>query len=116
MLCRNWQSLHLRFKILIPVDGVASHSRKRAGIGRALIEEVAAMGAKVYTCCRTQDKLDAVLADWQAQGLDVHGCTADVSNSDARQRLVDAARSHFDGALHAHVPPCLRSPPCLQSR
>ena len=58
------------------------------------------MGARVYTCCRTKDKLEALLADWQAQGLDVDGCVADVSQIEARQSLVDAAHSHFDGSPH----------------
>ena len=48
------------------------------GLGRAIVEELAELGCSVYTCCRSQGDLDSALAEWQAQGLRVAGCVADV--------------------------------------
>lgn len=69
------------------------------GIGRAIIEELGALGASVFTCARSADELQAALQDLTNAGLKVQGCVADVSDPDARQRLLDACAHAFDGKL-----------------
>ena len=69
-----------------------------AGIGKAIVEEFAKLGASVYTCCRSQDGLDTALAAWQDAGLQVQGCVADVSTEEGRGALVSSASACFGGA------------------
>ena len=71
-----------------------------AGIGKAIVEEFAQLGASVYTCCRTEDALVTVLADWQAAGLRVKGCVADVSTEEGRAALMSSVRDSFGGAIN----------------
>eukprot|EP01039_Chlorochromonas_danica_P005875 gene5875-6470_t len=65
------------------------------GIGRAIVEEVAALGASVFTCARNEEKLTECLTGWKALGYDVQGCVADVSTEDGRHSLVDAVHHHW---------------------
>lgn len=61
------------------------------GIGKACVEELARLGASVFTCARTQADVDAALADWKAAGLAVGGCAADCSSPAGRANLLAAA-------------------------
>jgi tropinone reductase I len=63
------------------------------GIGRACVEELARLGASVFTCSRTQADLDAALKEWSAAGLAVGGCAADCSTPAGRANLLAAAKS-----------------------
>ena len=74
---------------------------KRAGIGKAIVEEFAQLGASVYTCCRTQEALDALLGEWQGKDLKVEGCVADVSTEGGRNALMTGVQESFGGALCA---------------
>ena len=60
---------------------------------------MAHLGASVFTCGRSREALDAMLAEWASAGLSVRGCVADVSDSAGRQALVEAASKHFEGVL-----------------
>ncbi|KAJ1254521.1 hypothetical protein BS78_K040300 [Paspalum vaginatum] len=75
------------------------------GIGRAVVEELAALGAAVHTCSRSESELRARLADWDsaaaaAGGLGaVTGSVCDVSVREQRERLVGDAAARFGGRL-----------------
>lgn len=67
------------------------------GIGRAIAARLAADGAKVVICGRTQEKLDAAVADIQANGGNIEAHVVDVSDADAYAGLVEKVAS--DGGL-----------------
>ncbi|MCB2406605.1 SDR family oxidoreductase [Hymenobacter lucidus] len=58
------------------------------GIGAAVAEELLRFGATVVAVARHAPDLEAQVAAWQAQGLDAHALTADVSRADDRQNLL----------------------------
>jgi len=69
------------------------------GIGKAVVEELAGLGSKVYTCSRNEEELQAAVEAWKAAGLDVQGSVADMSIPEHRQQLVQAVAKAFDGRL-----------------
>jgi len=71
------------------------------GIGRAVIEELGRLGAKVYTCSRNPADLSNLLNEAKQQGWDVAGCQADVSTPEGRDHLITNLTFHFDGHLDA---------------
>ncbi|WVZ54168.1 hypothetical protein U9M48_005010 [Paspalum notatum var. saurae] len=77
------------------------------GIGRAVVEELAALGAAVHTCSRNEPELRARLADWDARrrggGGAVTGSVCDVSVREQRERLVRDAAARFGGRLSVLV-------------
>ncbi|KAL7204219.1 hypothetical protein ACSBR2_017314 [Camellia fascicularis] len=50
------------------------------GIGHAIVEELAGLGAKVHTCARNETKLKRCLGDWADEGFGVMGLVCDVSS------------------------------------
>jgi tropinone reductase I len=66
------------------------------GIGRAVAEELAGLGASVLLVARSQPELDRAAAE-----LGVAGIAADVTRTDGRARIVAAARER--GPLHVLV-------------
>eukprot|EP00752_Nemacystus_decipiens_P007792 g6959.t1 len=69
------------------------------GIGKAIVEELACLGAKVLTCSRSAEDVTACLEEWRGKGLVVHGTAADVTTAEGREVLVKAAQEHFGGLL-----------------
>jgi Tropinone reductase 1 len=49
------------------------------GIGHAIVEELAAFGARVYTCSRNVDELEACRRRWAAKGLQVTVSVCDIA-------------------------------------
>ena len=45
------------------------------GIGRAVVEELAALGAAVHTCSRNEADLRARLAEWDVSGISYQSTT-----------------------------------------
>nr|GLL26855.1 tropinone reductase homolog [Ipomoea trifida] len=43
------------------------------GLGHAIVEELASLGAIVYTCSRTEKELDECLQNWKSKGYNVFG-------------------------------------------
>lgn len=78
------------------------------GIGRAVVEELAAQGAAVHTCSRNEAELRDRLAEWQATtaktgGGAVTGSVCDVSARDQRERLLRDVADQFGGKLNILV-------------
>jgi Tropinone reductase 1 len=71
-----------------------------AGIGRAVVEELAGLGAKVFTCARNAADLASLLEQSAAAGWDVDGVVADVSQASDRQLLMQAVSDAFGGQLN----------------
>ncbi|CAM9713481.1 unnamed protein product [Chrysoparadoxa australica] len=67
------------------------------GIGKACVEELAALGAKVVTCARSAD--EALLQSWREQGFDVTVCVADMAEESGRTELMDMVKILFGGKL-----------------
>ncbi|XP_024968966.1 tropinone reductase homolog At5g06060-like isoform X2 [Cynara cardunculus var. scolymus] len=73
------------------------------GIGYAVVEELAALGAVVHTCSRNEAELNQVLEQWSAKGFAVTGSVCDVTSRSQRQHLLEEVSSHFGGNLHILV-------------
>ncbi|CBJ29612.1 tropinone reductase, putative / tropine dehydrogenase, putative [Ectocarpus siliculosus] len=69
------------------------------GIGKAIVEELACLGAKVITCSRNPADVAACLEEWKSKGLLVEGTAADVTTAEGRESLVKLAEEHFGGLL-----------------
>lgn len=67
------------------------------GIGRASVELLAAEGAKVATCARNPDVLDAAVAEIRAGGGDVTGRAVDVTDRDALDRWIGETATEWGG-------------------
>ncbi|XP_060170733.1 tropinone reductase homolog At2g29170 [Lycium barbarum] len=76
----------------------------------AVVEELAELGATVYTCSRNEAALKECLKEWSAKGFKVKGCVCDVSSRDQRVQLMENVSSAFDGKLNILVT-SITSPP-----
>src|SRR5262245_52386092 len=65
------------------------------GIGKALVEELLAAGAKVATCARDHDKLYRLQSDHPSYPL--HTMVADVSNENDCRRFMETTTKFFGG-------------------
>ncbi|KAJ6432055.1 hypothetical protein OIU84_019335 [Salix udensis] len=70
------------------------------GIGYAVVEELAVLGAVVHTCARSRGQLDACLLQWKERGLKVSGSVCDVSSQSDREKLMKEVSSLFGGKLN----------------
>ncbi|OMO91130.1 Glucose/ribitol dehydrogenase [Corchorus olitorius] len=70
------------------------------GIGRAIVEELAGLGARVHTCSRSENELDNCLRDWKGLDFEVSGSICDVSIGPQREILMEKVSSLFDGKLN----------------
>lgn len=73
------------------------------GIGKAIVEECASLGATVFTCARDQRNLNECLTEWQNKGYNVVGVTADVTSDAGRQSFLSFIQQHLDGRLDGLV-------------
>ncbi|KAA8549320.1 hypothetical protein F0562_001004 [Nyssa sinensis] len=69
------------------------------GIGHAIVEELAGLGATVHTCARSEDELNSCLRAWEDEGFGVTGSVCDVSARVQRENLIDNVSSIFNGKL-----------------
>ena len=92
--------MHLRTAgILAKSLAAAAHPvQYAAGIGKAVVTEMAALGASVFTCARSESTLQEALAAWKRKGLDVEGIASDVRDPAACEALVSAVSERFNGA------------------
>ncbi|CAN6381102.1 unnamed protein product [Urochloa humidicola] len=69
------------------------------GIGRAVVQELVALGASVYTCSWDEQELSERLKEWKAKDLPITGSVCDVSVQEQRERLLREVADHFGGKL-----------------
>lgn len=67
------------------------------GIGRAIAEQFAALGAKVVISSRKADACDAVAADIRAAGGEALAVACHVGDKQALHRLVEQVEQHWGG-------------------
>ncbi|XP_024968964.1 tropinone reductase homolog At5g06060-like isoform X2 [Cynara cardunculus var. scolymus] len=70
------------------------------GIGYAVVEELAELGAVVHTCSRNEAELNRCLQEWSAKGFCVTGSVCDVSSRPQREQLMEKVSSFFGGKLN----------------
>lgn len=58
------------------------------GIGRAVAQSLASLGARVTVVARNAERLENRVASWQADGLDICGISADLADEDERKRVL----------------------------
>ncbi|KAM0025382.1 putative oxidoreductase [Helianthus debilis subsp. tardiflorus] len=73
------------------------------GIGYAVVEELAALGAVVHTCSRNESELNQRLQEWSLKGFSVTGSVCDVASRPQREVLVAKVSSLFNGKLNILV-------------
>ena len=76
------------------------------GIGKAIVEECARLGATVLTCGRKSENLIACFQEWQKAGLkNIHGCIADVSTPEGRNAFISSIERTFSNKIiHEQYP------------
>ncbi|XP_056175869.1 tropinone reductase homolog At5g06060-like [Syzygium oleosum] len=70
------------------------------GIGHAIVEELARLGATVYACSRNEAEINECLEDWKRKGFRVLGSVCDVSSKSEREKLMLTVSSSFNGKLN----------------
>ncbi|GLT55373.1 hypothetical protein SLA2020_285020 [Shorea laevis] len=70
------------------------------GIGHAVVEELATLGARVHTCSRNESQLTACLHDWEMKGFQVTGSVCDVMYPGQRVELMHKVSSIFNRKLN----------------
>ncbi|KAI3751317.1 hypothetical protein L2E82_22384 [Cichorium intybus] len=70
------------------------------GIGYAVVEELAGLGAAVHTCSRNEAELNQSLQQWSLKGFTVTGSVCDVTSRPQRQQLLEKVSSVFNGKLN----------------
>lgn len=70
---------------------------------RAIVEELAGLGARVHTCARNKSELEKCLKDWDDSGFAVTGSVCDVSLGVQREELMETVASVLDGKLNILV-------------
>lgn len=81
----------------IQFNFLATHDRK------AIVEELAGLGATVYTCSRNATELNKCLQEWKISKFKVMGSVCDVSSRSEREKLMDGVSSAFQGKLNILV-------------
>ncbi|KAI6671069.1 hypothetical protein NL676_005954 [Syzygium grande] len=70
------------------------------GIGHAIVEELARLGATMYTCSRNEAEINGCLKGWESKGFRVSGSTCDISSRSEREELMLTVSSLFNGKLN----------------
>ncbi|XP_020267137.1 tropinone reductase 1-like [Asparagus officinalis] len=73
------------------------------GIGHAIVQELAELGATVYTCSRNEAELTECLRQWEKSELCVIGSVCDVSSRSEREKLMEKVSLAFNGKLNILV-------------
>lgn len=67
------------------------------------MEELAGLGATVYTCSRNEEELAQRLQEWSSKGFNVTGSVCDASSREQRVQLMEKVSSVFSGKLNILV-------------
>jgi NAD(P)-dependent dehydrogenase (short-subunit alcohol dehydrogenase family) len=66
------------------------------GLGLAIVEEFLSLGAEVFFVARNQSEVDNLINNFQSRGAAADGMAADVSQSDARRKILDTINARWD--------------------
>ncbi|EMS53746.1 Tropinone reductase 1 [Triticum urartu] len=69
------------------------------GIGHAIVEELAGLGARVHTCSRNAAELEECRRQWEGKNLRVTVSVCDVSVRAEREKLMDTVKRTLGGKL-----------------
>ncbi|KAI3855833.1 hypothetical protein MKX03_014595 [Papaver bracteatum] len=69
------------------------------GIGHAIVEELAGLGAVVHMTSRNEAEIQKCLKDWEEKGYKVTGSVSDASVSSDRKKLIQTIATAFEGKL-----------------
>nr|CAB3492152.1 unnamed protein product [Digitaria exilis] len=69
------------------------------GIGHAIVEELAGLGARVHTCSRNAAELEESRRRWADKGLVVTVSVCDVGDRTDREKLMAVVNDTFAGKL-----------------
>ncbi|KAL0721928.1 hypothetical protein Bca4012_036527 [Brassica carinata] len=70
-----------------------------SGIGYAIVEELASLGAIIHVCDISETLLSKSLSEWEKKGFRVSGSICDVSSRPERETLMQTVSKMFDGKL-----------------
>ncbi|KAL3522176.1 hypothetical protein ACH5RR_015010 [Cinchona calisaya] len=70
------------------------------GIGHAIVEELAQLGAIVHTFSRNEVELNKCLQEWSSKGFKVTGSVCDASSREQRTKIIEKVSSLFDRKLN----------------
>ncbi|KAL7584839.1 hypothetical protein Lser_V15G44173 [Lactuca serriola] len=70
------------------------------GIGYAVVNELAELGAEVHTCSLNESELNSRLQEWSDKGFKVTGSFCDLSSRPQREQFVEEVTSLFGGKLN----------------
>ncbi|KAE8039122.1 hypothetical protein FH972_011564 [Carpinus fangiana] len=70
------------------------------GIGYAIVEELAGLGATVHTCSRNEADINKCVSEWKTKGFKVTGSVADLSSRTQREELMNIVSHEFNGKLN----------------
>ncbi|XP_050380935.1 tropinone reductase homolog [Argentina anserina] len=73
------------------------------GIGYAIVEELAGLGATVHTCARNGALLNERIQEWETKGFKVSCSVCDLTSKSQREDLFNTVSSVFDGKLNILV-------------
>ncbi|KAI5321890.1 hypothetical protein L3X38_030962 [Prunus dulcis] len=59
------------------------------GIGHAIVEELAGLGATIHTCARNEVDLNDCLSQWEKKGFQVTGSVCGVVSRTQREELIN---------------------------
>lgn len=69
------------------------------GIAGAIVEELAGLGATVYTCAKTEPDLNRALQEWDSKGIKALGWVCDVFSREDRKQLMSKVSFASGGKL-----------------
>ncbi|XP_062172555.1 tropinone reductase homolog At5g06060-like [Alnus glutinosa] len=70
------------------------------GIGYAIVEELAGLGATVHICSRNEADINKCVREWEGKGFRVTGSVCDISSRPQREELINTVSHQFHGKLN----------------
>jgi len=70
------------------------------GIGYAIVDELAGLGATIHTCSRNEAQLNECLNQWKTKGFQVTGSVCDAVSRVEREELISTVSSLFNSKLN----------------
>jgi tropinone reductase I len=73
------------------------------GIGKAIVEECASLGARVITCARDATLIESSVVEWQGKGWNVIGLSADLGSIEGINSFFQQVEPLLEGKLDGLV-------------